>query len=109
MSDRKWFVLIFDDDETPMEFVADLLRRVFQKSTDDAEHTMLDTHYHGIAICAAYERHEHAVAKITEASGLAREHGYPLQLRCAFGDVTLGAQSLVFHLVPSYSAGGTAP
>ena len=101
MSDRKWYVLVFDDDKTPMEFVVYLLGKVFQKGANDAEHTMLDTHHNGIAICAAYDRREDAVAKIGEASSLAREHRHPLQVRCAFGDAGLGAATLVFHLVPS--------
>lgn len=90
MSDRKWYVLVFNDDATPMEFVAYSLQRVFQKDADDAERTMLDTHQHGIAICAAYDRLEDAVSKVAEARSLAREHGHPLQLRYACGDAGLG-------------------
>jgi ATP-dependent Clp protease adapter protein ClpS len=90
MSDRKWYVLVLNDDATPMEFVAYLLQQVFQKEADEAQRITLDTHRQGVAICAGYDRREDAVAKVLEASSLAREHGHPLQLRYACGDAPLG-------------------
>ena len=51
---------------------------------------LLNTHHHGIAVCAVYDRHEDAVAKIETARNLVREHGHPLELRVACGDAALG-------------------
>ena len=87
--ERIWCVMIFNDDATPMEFVVYLLQEVFQKEDDEAEQTMLDTHHHGIAMCAVYNRREDAIAKIAEASSLARGHGHPLRFQYACGDVAL--------------------
>jgi ATP-dependent Clp protease adapter protein ClpS len=89
MSDCIWCVMVLNDDATPMEFVVYLLQQVFQKHADEAEQAMLDTHHHGMAICALYDRREDAVAKITEATSLAREHGYPLRFQYACGDAAL--------------------
>lgn len=89
MSDGIWCVLVFNDDATPMEFVAHLLRQVFQKDADEARRITLGTHHDGITICAIYNRRDDAVAKVAEASSLAREHGHPLQLRYAAADVVL--------------------
>jgi ATP-dependent Clp protease adapter protein ClpS len=89
MPDQVWFVLVFNDDATPMEFVVHLLQQVFRKDPAEAERIMLDTHNHGIAICDVFARHEEAVAKVTEANNLARQHGHLLQLRyaCANGSL----------------------
>jgi ATP-dependent Clp protease adapter protein ClpS len=89
MSDGIWCVLVFNDDATPMDFVAYLLRQVFQKDADEARRIVLGTHHDGITICAVYNQREDAVAKVAEASSLAREHGHPVLLRYAAGDVVL--------------------
>jgi ATP-dependent Clp protease adapter protein ClpS len=89
MFDGIWCVLVFNDNATPMEFVAYLLQQVFQKDADEARRIMLGTHHDGITICAVYNPREDAVAKVAEASNLAREHGHPLQLRYASGEVVL--------------------
>jgi len=86
---RLWFVLVFNDDATPMDFVVHLLMQVFGKGPDDASQTMLDIHHHGIAVCALYRRQENAMARIAEATGLARAQGHPLELRAAPGDEAL--------------------
>jgi ATP-dependent Clp protease adaptor protein ClpS len=89
MSAGIWCVLMFNDTATPMEFVVRLLQKVFQKDADEAQRITLDTHHNGITICAVYNRREHAVSKVAEACRLAREHGHPLLLRYACGDVVL--------------------
>ena len=61
----------------------------FQKNADEAWRITLGTHHDGIMICAVYNRREDAVAKVAEASKLARENGHPLLLRCASGEVVL--------------------
>jgi ATP-dependent Clp protease adapter protein ClpS/tetratricopeptide (TPR) repeat protein len=79
-------VLIWNDDATPMEFVVHLLQVVFLKTTDNARQIMLDTHNHGVGVCAVYDRLDEAEAKIVQARDLARKHGHPLELTFAFGD-----------------------
>src|SRR5262249_2293266 len=60
---KLWLVLMFNDDATPMAFVEHLLQQVFQRNEEEANRIMLDTHHHGIAVCAVYDRHEDAEAK----------------------------------------------
>ena len=89
ISDGIWCVLLFNNDVTPMEFVAYLLRRVFRKDIDEAQQIVLETHEHGIAICAVYDRREDAAAKIAEASTLGREHGFSVLFRYCCGGTVL--------------------
>lgn len=71
-------VILHNDDYTPMDFVTDILERVFNKSHADATEIMLAIHYKGHAVCGVfpYEIAETKVAQVTEA---AREQEYPLQ------------------------------
>jgi ATP-dependent Clp protease adapter protein ClpS len=79
-------VLIWNDDATPMEFVVHLLKVVFLKTADHARQIMLDTHNHGVGVCAVYDRLDEAEAKVAQAVALARQHGHPLELTYAYGD-----------------------
>jgi ATP-dependent Clp protease adapter protein ClpS len=45
MSDGIWCVLVFNDDATPMNFVAYLLRQVFQTDADEARRIVRGTHH----------------------------------------------------------------
>jgi ATP-dependent Clp protease adapter protein ClpS len=79
-------ILIWNDDATPMDFVVHLLQVVFLKTADNARQIMLDTHNHGVGVCAVYDRLDEAEAKVAEARDLARQHGHPLELTYAHGD-----------------------
>jgi ATP-dependent Clp protease adapter protein ClpS len=79
-------VLMWNDNATPMEFVVHLLQVVFLKTADNARQIMLDTHNHGVGVCAVYDRLDEAEAKVAQARGLARQHGHPLELTYAYGD-----------------------
>ena len=79
-------VLIWNDNATPMDFVVHLLQVVFLKTEDNARQIMLDTHNHGVGVCAVYDRLDEAEAKVSEARDLARRHGHPLELTYAHGD-----------------------
>ena len=43
-------VLLLNDDYTPMEFVIEVLVRIFHKGQEDATRIMLHVHQHGVAI-----------------------------------------------------------
>jgi ATP-dependent Clp protease adaptor protein ClpS len=43
-------VIMLDDDYTPMEFVVDMLVRLFHKSPETANQLMLQVHNHGSAV-----------------------------------------------------------
>lgn len=76
----RFYVIMHNDDYTTMEFVIELLQKVFRKSQRDAGHLMLTIHTEGQAICGCYP-YEVAETKITQAHHYAKEAGFPL--RCS--------------------------
>ena len=76
----RFYVIMHNDDYTTMEFVIELLEKVFRKTPRDAAHLMLTIHTEGQATCGCYP-HEVAETKITQAHRYAKESGYPL--RCS--------------------------
>jgi ATP-dependent Clp protease adapter protein ClpS len=71
-------VRMLNDDFTPMEFVIDVLERVFGKDNETATRIMLDIHKNGVGTCGVYP-YAVADAKVREVLGFAREHQHPLQ------------------------------
>lgn len=75
----RYRVLLHDDEVTPMDFVCDVLRRIFQKSAADAVATMLEAHTGGVALVEVVPL-EIAELHVDQAQGLARTRRYPLTL-----------------------------
>lgn len=71
-------VLLHNDDYTTMEFVVEVLQKVFHKSPADATRIMLNVHHNGTGVCGVYTA-EVAETKVEMVHHLARENGYPLQ------------------------------
>jgi ATP-dependent Clp protease adaptor protein ClpS len=71
-------VLMLNDDYTPMEFVVDVLQRIFQKNRDEANQIMLHVHQKGVGICGVYT-YEVAETKVTQTVDYARKNQHPLQ------------------------------
>ena len=71
-------VIILNDDYTPMEFVASVIQKVFNKTHDDATRIMLQIHTEGIGICGTYP-FEIAETKMNQVLNLAKESQHPLQ------------------------------
>jgi ATP-dependent Clp protease adaptor protein ClpS len=71
-------VIILNDDFTPMEFVANVIQNVFNKSKDDATRIMLQIHTEGIGICGIFP-FEIAETKMNQVLNLAKESQHPLQ------------------------------
>jgi len=71
-------VLLMNDDYTPMEFVIEILKRIFKKDQEDAVRIMLNVHQTGIGTCGIYtfEVAETKVAQVLEA---AKRNQHPLQ------------------------------
>jgi ATP-dependent Clp protease adaptor protein ClpS len=71
-------VLLLNDEETTMEFVVQVLERVFGKTHDQALKLVLDIHRDGSGECGVYtvEQASHIVGRVAE---LARRNGYPLR------------------------------
>jgi len=71
-------VLLLNDDYTPMEFVVTVLRKYFNKGTEDARRIMLHVHQHGVGECGVFT-YEVAETKVTQVMDYARKHQHPLQ------------------------------
>ena len=71
-------VLLHNDDFTSMDFVVQVLMRVFNKTFEEAARIMLNVHRKGIGLCGVYT-YEVAESKVDTVHSLAREHQYPLK------------------------------
>lgn len=71
-------VLLLNDDYTPMEFVVEVLVRIFRKSPEDAATVMLHVHQNGVGMCGVYT-YEVAETKVAQVMDAARRAQHPLQ------------------------------
>lgn len=71
-------VLMHNDHYTTMEFVVDVLQRVFHKPATEANRIMLHIHFKGVGVCGIYP-FEVAETKVAEVHALARTQGFPLR------------------------------
>jgi ATP-dependent Clp protease adaptor protein ClpS len=71
-------VLLVNDDYTPMEFVVQVLERIFDMDYETATRIMLQIHNEGTAPCGIYP-YDAAKAKVTEVLEFARSHQHPLR------------------------------
>ncbi|MDN5303915.1 MAG: ATP-dependent Clp protease adaptor protein ClpS [Fusobacteriaceae bacterium] len=72
-------VIFFNDDYTTMEFVVEILMRVFHKSLDEANNLMLLVHNQGKAIVGKYP-YDIAITKVNITKKLAKQNGFPLRV-----------------------------
>ncbi len=77
---KRYKVLFLNDDKTPIEFVIELLMRVFKHSRETAEQITLTVHNEGSAVVGVYN-YEIAEQKGVEATNQARQAGFPLQIK----------------------------
>ncbi|MCD4741502.1 MAG: ATP-dependent Clp protease adapter ClpS [Desulfobacteraceae bacterium] len=71
-------VIILNDDYTTMDFVVEILVKIFRKTLEKANKIMLNVHRRGKGICGLYTR-EIAETKIETVHALAQEQGFPLR------------------------------
>ena len=76
----KYKVIMLNDDTTPMEWVIDVLKLIFNHSQETAEKLTLTIHSEGSAVVGIYT-FEIAEQKSVESVNASRERGFPLQLR----------------------------
>jgi ATP-dependent Clp protease adaptor protein ClpS len=77
---KNWKVILLNDDVTPMVFVTSILVEIFKHTESSAEEVMLEVHETGSGVAGVYS-FEIAEAKAVEATNLARQNGFPLQLK----------------------------
>ena len=75
---KKYKVFLLNDDFSTMDFVIDVLVRVFRKSVDEASIIMLNIHNKGKELCGTYT-YEIATTKVAQVKSMAREKGFPLK------------------------------
>jgi len=75
---KKFKVFLLNDDYSTMDFVIDVLVKVFRKTVDEASQIMLNIHNHGREVCGIYT-HEIAATKVSQVKTMAREQGFPLK------------------------------
>jgi ATP-dependent Clp protease adaptor protein ClpS len=70
-------VILLNDDYTPMEFVVQVLQKVFGLDRNTATRIMLEVHTKGKGICGVYT-YEIAETKVAQVTGLAQQNQHPL-------------------------------
>lgn len=71
---------MYNDDFTPMDFVVDILIRVFRKSEEDAMAIMMQIHKGTKEVIGEYS-YDIAKTKVDTCTRLAREEGYPFLVK----------------------------
>ncbi len=71
-------VILHNDDYTTMEFVVEILMKVFGKTLEKATQIMLNVHRLGKGVCGVYT-YEIAETKVNTVHNLSRERGFPLK------------------------------
>lgn len=76
---KHYNVIIFNDDFTTMDFVIEVLTKIFGKNFEDAKALMLAVHNEGKAVAGTYS-YDIAISKASLATKLARDNDFPLKL-----------------------------
>lgn len=74
----RYHVMMHNDSKTTMEFVVDVLKKIFNKSTSEAVTLMMTIHHKDVALVATYPSFEYAELKVDQAHSLARTQKFPL-------------------------------
>ena len=71
-------VVLFNDDFTPMDFVVHVLKKIYNKSPEEAEKIMLDVHQSGQGVAGVFS-FEIAETKVFLTNNLSKQNKYPLK------------------------------
>jgi ATP-dependent Clp protease adaptor protein ClpS len=75
----QFYVIMHNDDKTPMDFVIDILHTIFKHEQQLAIDLTMKIHEEGNAIVGMYNQ-EIAEQKVEDTTQLARSNGFPLTL-----------------------------
>ena len=71
-------VVLLNDDYTPMEFVVQVLQKIFSMDRSTATRVMLEVHTKGKGVCGVFS-YEIAETKVALVMDFAQRHQHPLQ------------------------------
>ena len=74
---RMYKVIMHNDDYTPMDFVVEVLQKIFHKNAQEAEDIMWRVHQKGKAVCGVYVK-DIAQTKVFQTKQMAKANGHPL-------------------------------
>lgn len=80
----RYKVLMLNDNYTTMDFVVEVLEKIFNKTASEATQIMLNVHKKGSGICGIYTA-EVAETKVALVHHLAQQNGFPL--KCSMEEV----------------------
>ncbi len=75
---RLYRVVLLNDDYTTMDFVVEVLQRIFGMDFERATQIMLKVHQEGSAVCGIYPK-DLAESKVEQVVAFARQHEHPLR------------------------------
>ncbi len=75
---RLYKVVLLNDDYTTMDFVVEVLQRIFGLDFERATQIMLKVHQEGSAVCGIYPK-DLAETKVQQVVAFARQHEHPLR------------------------------
>jgi len=75
---KRYKVFLLNDDYTTMDFVVDILMKIFYKSYNEAVDIMINIHKNGKGLCGEFP-YEIAEVKTLEVKNRARDRGFPLR------------------------------
>lgn len=76
---KMYKVIFHNDDYTTMEFVIEVLVKVFSKNPAEASKIMYDVHKKGRGVAGIYS-YDIAMTKISQVMDMSEESGFPLKL-----------------------------
>ena len=77
---KRYKVVFLNDDSTPMEFVIDILIKIFKHTDETARDLTMQIHNEGSGVVGIYT-YEIAEQKAVETTTLSRNHGFALQIK----------------------------
>lgn len=75
---KKYKVLLLNDDFSTMDFVIEVLTKIFRKSLSESETIMLNIHNNGKEVCGIFTQ-EIAYTKVAQVKTMARKASFPLK------------------------------
>ncbi len=74
-------VILHNDHYSTMDFVVEVLMKVFHLSAAQSTQIMLDVHKRGFGVCGTYT-HDIALTKVDEVHRMAQANSFPLRCSC---------------------------